>query len=261
MDYYKILNVSRSATLSEIKIAYRTLALKFHPDRNSTNKQAAANKFNTVSIAYKTLGDINLRHDYDDLIGNRHSTWQQPSQSARANNHSARSSQKVRPTARSGASVGKAGITREQFDVPLWNVWHYGDDPEKFTDFERTDSRRGKDKHNSGNEAYTSNVNWDHFHTRNRPETTTRNTIIDDDVLHYQSDHILTAEEKADIVEKLHAKREERRKNDPRFNNVSSGIGGSTKGKDKVVFNTSPPTNEGENGDKKKEESSGCTIS
>lgn len=39
-DYYQILGVSRSARHDEIKRAYRTLALKYHPDRNPGNRQA-----------------------------------------------------------------------------------------------------------------------------------------------------------------------------------------------------------------------------
>ena len=46
-DYYDILNVSKSASDSEIKSAYRKLAMKYHPDRNPDDK-AAENKFKEV---------------------------------------------------------------------------------------------------------------------------------------------------------------------------------------------------------------------
>ncbi len=47
-DYYDILNVSKNASDSEIKSAYRKLAMKYHPDRNPDDK-AAENKFKEVS--------------------------------------------------------------------------------------------------------------------------------------------------------------------------------------------------------------------
>ena len=46
-DYYDILNVSKNASDSEIKSAYRKLAMKYHPDRNPDDK-AAENKFKEV---------------------------------------------------------------------------------------------------------------------------------------------------------------------------------------------------------------------
>lgn len=62
-DYYKILGVSNNASNSEIKKAYRKLALKYHPDKN--NSPGAENLFKQVADAYSILGDSSKRKDYD----------------------------------------------------------------------------------------------------------------------------------------------------------------------------------------------------
>ena len=63
-DYYDILGVGRSATEDEIKKAYRSLAMKYHPDRNQGNKEAE-DKFKEVAEAYEVLIDRNKRNTYD----------------------------------------------------------------------------------------------------------------------------------------------------------------------------------------------------
>ncbi len=63
-DPYKILGVSRSAEDEEIKRAYRKLAKRYHPDRNSNNKTAET-KFKEVSEAYDILSDKEKRRTYD----------------------------------------------------------------------------------------------------------------------------------------------------------------------------------------------------
>src|SRR5436853_5432050 len=65
-DYYDILGVKKNATEDEIKKAYRTLAKKFHPDKNKGNKEAE-NKFKELSEAYAVLSDKEKRQQYDRL--------------------------------------------------------------------------------------------------------------------------------------------------------------------------------------------------
>lgn len=63
-DYYEILGVPRKADTSEIKKAYRKLALQYHPDRNQDNPDAEE-KFKEASEAYSVLADDKKRQIYD----------------------------------------------------------------------------------------------------------------------------------------------------------------------------------------------------
>ena len=65
-DYYKILDVAKTASADEIKDAYRKLALKYHPDRNPDN-QEAENKFKEAAEAYEVLSDPEKRRAYDQF--------------------------------------------------------------------------------------------------------------------------------------------------------------------------------------------------
>ncbi|RLB15817.1 MAG: J domain-containing protein [Deltaproteobacteria bacterium] len=65
-DYYEILGVNRDASIKEIKEAYRKMALKYHPDRNRDNPQAAA-KMKEINEAYAVLSDPEKRRHYDSF--------------------------------------------------------------------------------------------------------------------------------------------------------------------------------------------------
>lgn len=63
-DYYELLGLQRGADESEIKKAYRKLAMKYHPDRNSGDTEAEE-KFKEIQKAYAILSDKDKRAAYD----------------------------------------------------------------------------------------------------------------------------------------------------------------------------------------------------
>jgi DnaJ-class molecular chaperone len=71
-DYYCILKLTRDASASEIKSAYRKLALEYHPDHHQEDPDAEE-KFKKISEAYSVLGDELKRKEYD-LMHDPHST-------------------------------------------------------------------------------------------------------------------------------------------------------------------------------------------
>jgi len=65
-DYYEILGVDRDASESEVKRAYRKLAIKHHPDKNPDDP-TAAEKFREATEAYEVLKDSRKRAQYDQF--------------------------------------------------------------------------------------------------------------------------------------------------------------------------------------------------
>ncbi len=65
IDYYKLLEIDKSATKADIKKAYRRLARKYHPDLNPNDKEAQA-RFQQINEAHEVLSDPEKRKKYDE---------------------------------------------------------------------------------------------------------------------------------------------------------------------------------------------------
>lgn len=82
-DYYSILGVTKSADVTEIKKAYRKLAMQYHPDRNPGNKEAEE-KFKEAAEAYEVLSDASKRAKYDQY---GHANYQNMNSGGGAGHH------------------------------------------------------------------------------------------------------------------------------------------------------------------------------
>ena len=69
VNYYKVLEISRYANQQEIKSAFRRLARRYHPDRNST---VSDDIMKNINIAFEILSDPGKRQQYDETLGEEH---------------------------------------------------------------------------------------------------------------------------------------------------------------------------------------------
>lgn len=67
VDYYNILKVNRNANEDDLKKSYKRLAMRWHPDKNQTNKKESEAKFKQISEAYDVLSDPQKRQIYDQF--------------------------------------------------------------------------------------------------------------------------------------------------------------------------------------------------
>src|SRR5574341_573040 len=65
IDYYKLLDLLPSATVEEIRSAYRQKAKELHPDLNPDDPAGASLEFQQLSAAYEVLSDPETRRAYD----------------------------------------------------------------------------------------------------------------------------------------------------------------------------------------------------
>ena len=65
-NLYQDLGLTKTASPDDIRVAYKKLALKYHPDRNPNDVDGAQARFKKVSHAYSVLSDVAQRRAYDD---------------------------------------------------------------------------------------------------------------------------------------------------------------------------------------------------
>ena len=87
MNYYTILGVSQDAKYREIKAAYRRLALKYHPDRNSS--PISENSIKIINAAFEVLSDRDKRRLYDEkaIYNNKANKKKDQTQSSSSSPH------------------------------------------------------------------------------------------------------------------------------------------------------------------------------
>ena len=125
-DLYKILQIKRFASVREVKLAFRQLALKKHPDVSSaTNKAQAAREFQEITDAYSILSQPSEKDKYDRSLNHYGST------TTSASYYSGRARDFKTPYEEFDRMAYRASRTEyirtEHFNAAAWNAEHYGD--------------------------------------------------------------------------------------------------------------------------------------
>lgn len=135
-ELYKLLNIPRTASLNEIKAAYRVLAKELHPDVNKGSAGKTA-RFRDIASAYEILSDVAQRNKYDRTLGSLGENkgkvgkytppkspfvYAPPSSSSTAAERAYAAAAEEKYRRDFEASGGKI-----KFNVEEWHAWHYGD--------------------------------------------------------------------------------------------------------------------------------------
>ena len=121
MDYYKLLGIAHTASLREAKVAYRKLALIYHPDVTGNDKQKTEH-FKKIKFAFDCIEKgIDNNSNLSPNQG-RHQ-WNPTSRRYEKNPsytmHTSRTQQQHRV---------RVATDSHQFNTKVWSAWHYGDD-------------------------------------------------------------------------------------------------------------------------------------
>lgn len=119
MNHYTVLRVARTATLADIKAAYRRLALTYHPDRTGGNEEKSR-LFVEITAAYNVLIDPIQRAAYDQVL--------RPEREV----DPPRTIPRPRQVWVDGQQPRAKPVDPRHFNTDVWNYHHYGDPlPEK----------------------------------------------------------------------------------------------------------------------------------
>ncbi|KAH7360827.1 DnaJ domain-containing protein [Rhexocercosporidium sp. MPI-PUGE-AT-0058] len=138
-SHYEILGLEQGASLKEITIVYRKLALKSHPDKNKEDANATE-KFQKISNAHDILKDEKARAHYDHNLSRHKAAWEaKQANEAKQQRRQSANSHKIAALEKKKAMIERV-IQAQQEEVQRlrskWATLHSGEIPHGFEDFQ-----------------------------------------------------------------------------------------------------------------------------